>query len=91
MVPIVFELLIDGVDMNWQDCHKRTALGYAAKMVQRQNLIYLLGRGADYAIHDHWGYTLLHESMHLHIFEAIHSLLYFPRRIRSAFGQRTVY
>ena len=31
--PECLRLLIDyGADINWQDCHQRTAVGYAAKM-----------------------------------------------------------
>ena len=56
--PGCLRLLIDhGADINWQDCHRRTAVGYAAKMNRIANLRYLLETGADYSIPDHWGHT----------------------------------
>ena len=51
-------LLIDhGADINWQDCHRRTAVCYASKMNRIANLRYLLETGADCSIADYWGRT----------------------------------
>jgi ankyrin repeat protein len=37
--PECVELLVEsGADINWRDCHKRTPLGYAAKMEGRPQL-----------------------------------------------------
>lgn len=56
--PECLRLLIDyGADINWQDCHQRTAVGYAAKMNRIANLRFLLKIGANYSIPDHWGHT----------------------------------
>ena len=55
--PECLRLLIDhGAEINWQDCHRRTAVCYAAKMNRMANLRYLLEVGADYSIPDHWGH-----------------------------------
>ena len=62
--PECLRILVEnGADLNWQDCHKRTPLGYAAKMGKSRNLSYLLSCGADPHIQDHWGYTPLYEAI----------------------------
>ena len=56
--PECLRLLIHhGPDINWQDCHRGTAVCYASKMNRKANLRYLLETGADYSIPDHWGHT----------------------------------
>lgn len=74
--PNCLHLLVDnGAKVNWRDCHKRTPLGYAAKMGQVGNLRYLLSRGADPGLSDHWGYTPLFEAVHQNHYEILEVLL----------------
>jgi ankyrin repeat protein len=63
--PDSLKRLVDaGADLNWQDCHKRTSLGYAAKRGVVRAVDFFLSSGADPHIPDHWGYTPLCEAIH---------------------------
>ena len=74
--PECLRLLIDhGAEINWQDCHRRTAVCYAAKMNRIANLRYLLEVGADYSIPDHWGHTPHIEAMYQNHHAALEVLL----------------
>lgn len=76
------KLMVDaGADVNWRDCHKRTALGYCAKMNRPENTRYLLQRGADASIADHWGYTPLVEAVYQNHHDVLRILLYTHVRI----------
>ena len=69
-------LLIDhGAEIDWQDCHRRTAVCYAAKMNRIANLRYLLETGADYSIPDHWGHTPHMETTYQNHHAALEMLL----------------
>src|SRR5207253_2787581 len=74
--PQFLNLLINaGAEVNWRDCHNRTALGYAAKMNRLENARFLLSRGADPEIADHWGYTPLMEAAYQHHHDILQVLL----------------
>ena len=66
--PECLELFVqNGADVNWRDCHKRTPMGYAAKMGKSRNLGYLLSQGADPHTPDYWGHTPFSEAvLHRH-------------------------
>ena len=55
-------LLAHGADINAQDCHERTGLGYAAKCNHHECLAMLLRKEADPSIADNWGFTPLFEA-----------------------------
>ena len=69
----VENLIAHGADINAQDCHERTALGYAAKHNHHESLACLLSNEADPSIADNWGFSPLfdaakasrHESLRL--------------------------
>lgn len=64
--PACMQLFVGrGAELNWRDCHKRTSLGYAAKMGKSRNVSFLLSQGADPLIPDHWGHTPLSEAVQL--------------------------
>jgi len=57
-------ILIDaGSHLDWRDCHKRTPLGYAAKVGKTETVSYLISRGANPRIPDVWGYAPIHEAV----------------------------
>jgi len=75
--PDVLRLLVEEykAEVNWRDCHKRTALGYAAKANLTRNMEFLLEHGADTSIADHWGYTPLIETVYQNHHDALQVLL----------------
>jgi ankyrin repeat protein len=76
------QLFIDrGAKLNWRDCHKRTPLGYAAKMGNNRNLSILLSHGADPLIPDHWGHTPLSEAVKLNSHSILKTLLQYNHTI----------
>lgn len=66
-------LIAHGANINAQDCHERTGLGYAAKHNHHESLECLLRNDADTSIADNWGFSPLfdaakashHESLRL--------------------------
>jgi ankyrin repeat protein len=57
-------ILVDaGSHLNWRDCHKRTAVGVAAGGGKTENVSYLISRGADPRIPDHFGYAPIHQAV----------------------------
>ena len=56
-------LVKGGAKLDFQDCHQRTSLGYAAKMGKFRGVEYLLSAGADASICDSWGYAPLFEAV----------------------------
>ena len=55
-------LIAHGADINAQDCHERTGLGYAAKCNHHECLATLLRNKADPSIADNWGFSPLFEA-----------------------------
>ena len=83
--PECMKRLVDaGADINWRDCHKRTSLGYAAKRGVARGVEFLLSRGADPHIPDHWGYTPLCEVVHENHHQALKILLQVDNIITTA-------
>lgn len=80
--PACMRLFVDsGAELDWRDCHKRTPLGYAAKMGRSRNVSFLLSRGADPRIADHWGHTPLSEAVQLNHHRILQQLLQHNRII----------
>ena len=74
--PECLKLFVEaGADLDWRDCHRRTPLGYAAKMGKSRNLSYLLSRGADPHIPDHWGHTPFSEAVQQNHHHVLRELL----------------
>ena len=62
--PECLRILVDaGSHLNWRDCHRRTAVGVAAGGGKTENVSFLISRGADPRIPDHWGYAPIHEAV----------------------------
>jgi ankyrin repeat protein len=69
-------ILIDaGSHLDWRDCHKRTPLGYAAKGGKTETVSYLISRGANPRIPDHWGYAPIHEAVEQNYHRVLERLL----------------
>jgi ankyrin repeat protein len=69
-------ILVDaGSHLDWRDCHKRTPLGVAAKGGKTENVSYLISRGANPRIPDHWGYAPIHEAVEQNYHRLLERLL----------------
>ena len=55
-------LITHGANVDAQDCHERTALGYAAKHNHHKSLECLLRNRADTSIADNWGFSPVFET-----------------------------
>jgi ankyrin repeat protein len=76
--PSLLALLLNaGTNVDWRDCHQRTALGFCAKMNRPDNAQFLLSRGADASLADHWGFTPLLEAIYQNHHEVLDVLLGF--------------
>jgi ankyrin repeat protein len=74
--PSFIKLMVDaGAEINWQDCHNRTALGYTAKMNRSGNARFLLSHGANPNIADYLGYTPLAEAVFQNHYDVLRILL----------------
>ena len=84
----VGNLIAHGANIDAQDCHERTALGYAAKHNHHKSLECLLRSGADTSIAENWGFSPLFETAKATHHESLRLLMQYGKSCKGETTQR---